>query len=1384
MPYIPVVLIVIGILILAVAIYLAIVIIKARRRQAQSLRQVPDDEQMSKDQEVTEGKKVRAAISYRTLSSNLDRSFREAVKILKATGGGWRYRYKIPWLMMIGEPETGKSTLLNSLGLNLIVGRPEMRDDEKSPCDWYFFDQGVVLDINGGTVFHPEATSSRDNNRIWQKLLRLLQKTRPERPVDGIILTLPATELMAPAEVIREHLRARAEIVHKKLSETQTFLGMKVPVYVIITKCDAITGFQSYCNALPAHYKHQMLGWSSPYSLDNSFAPRWVEEAFESVTGTLTEAQIELFTLNKEIDSADDLFLFMSEFGRLRMPLQEYINEIFRQNVYHEALLFRGLYFTGDPGQEVLGDEKLLPDPRPVFMQDLFEKKIFAEFNIARPITRIALSRNRGVIAAQIALIIILVGWSSGLYMGYDALMRKKEIVLEFLKVLAHEADTSPDSNGGGASGDKSSFNEQVVNAFVQYASLQDDSRLNSFFVPSSWLWPARTANFILPDAVVDIRTLHDDITDCMVEKYDRFVLRMLYQGLNKKATKITEPVTLHRSYGYFVPPDSASMALNPVERAEHYEEFQRLRKFMDDLDAFEQHMKFYENLCTEGKGGLEELTKLLKFLYNLELIPNNENRAYYFQQAVNKADAVPFDPQPYKQAALEKVRVLIKNFSDRVFYKNTLLMHSQHLYDLTRRLMNFSQSAGAINQNGLIARDLRDKIVYFEADLGRPELSWITSDTLSFGGIYKRTMGMLGRSGFLEPGTRQEMEDLIYDDFQQLKSKMSEQKTAYGAPILENKEGKLFLSSDIKQLKQALETLLVQEFMISEQPEADQLSGLNNRFMWNVSAIDDISRRVDNASQFISKTVETFPAVLRQPLKAIAIVQIQTDAQNRILLAREPNDVSASVTDEDNMRREVQNFGDASPALAKLLSTFQQRQMSDARRTLLGLVSGQISSMLGRLSLQFNARGLYTIDEYKISAWDGRRPLSLAMFGNKQETDMSDYVALQQRAVRALAGELSRPLITFIRSTPDLQSALDNTYDYRLWFGVLKDLDAYLNKEPGNVLLQFENFMLNDLDSINVDNYTEKLTRRTPRPGDSYLATQFANLKNRIYATCQTLVERESVQSYQAIERYFNEYLAGRFPFTDTSAAVLIDEADPDYVRYFFRLFDKFNRSGKKVITESRVFEDGSREEIKKFFLKLESVRSFLNGFLYNENKYQIPAYDMDIDFRVNRKEEMDGNQIVEWNLISGSQRVNNRDLDRKARWAYGMPLKIAMRWAKDAPYMPMKPAIDKLGLRIEDKTAIVEFNNRWSLISLMREYASTVSQNGVSLEDDPGNNLLMFAIPTLQPGADGRMVNGQAKVFMRINLLSPEKKSSIILPVFPIRAPRLLFQKEAAQR
>jgi type VI secretion system protein ImpL len=154
--------------------------------------------------------------------------------------------YVLPWYMVIGEGETGKTTAIRNAQLSSPFASPSPTAGPGSTadCDWWFFDQAIILDMAG------RYSMGTDEDRTeWGSFVRLIAHYRRREPINGLIVSISAENLKTRSET---ELRQNALTLRHRIDELMQLLGVRFPVYVLVTKCDLIEGmvpfFQAYLN--------------------------------------------------------------------------------------------------------------------------------------------------------------------------------------------------------------------------------------------------------------------------------------------------------------------------------------------------------------------------------------------------------------------------------------------------------------------------------------------------------------------------------------------------------------------------------------------------------------------------------------------------------------------------------------------------------------------------------------------------------------------------------------------------------------------------------------------------------------------------------------------------------------------------------------------------------------------------------------------------------------------------------------------------------------------------------------------------------------------------------------------------------------------------------
>jgi len=250
--------------------------------------------------------------------------------------------YELPWYMIIGHPSAGKSSAIvnsgltfpfNSKGKSSIQGVGGTRN-----CDWFFATEGVLIDTAG------RYSTQREDRPEWLEFLKLLKKHRSRAPVNGILVAVSLPELMQHQT---ETFAAYARQVRERINEIDDTFGIKVPVYLVITKIDLLGGFSQFFEDMIEEERSQVWGATLTHEQGRGFdAGRAVGQHFDALLQGLTQQGMDKLALNRGNVKRPALFAFPIEFQGIRESVCKFVDILFEDDPYHTRPLLRGFYLT------------------------------------------------------------------------------------------------------------------------------------------------------------------------------------------------------------------------------------------------------------------------------------------------------------------------------------------------------------------------------------------------------------------------------------------------------------------------------------------------------------------------------------------------------------------------------------------------------------------------------------------------------------------------------------------------------------------------------------------------------------------------------------------------------------------------------------------------------------------------------------------------------------------------------------------------------------------------------------------------------------------------------------------------------------------------------
>lgn len=1319
-------------------------------------------------------------------TNSFSKSFLHALNIMHAFIGGRKFRYQLPWIVMIGAKESGKSTILQSLSLDKPIGRPHFGDEggDKPYCDWWFYDHGIVLDLDGKIVLNSSQTISDEEN--WQLFLNLLTHHRSKRPLDGVVLTVPASEMMGQTALSHDDMMIRAEYLYGKLWNMQRVTGIRVPVYLVITKCDLVPGFESVCKSIPTPNKNDIFGWSNNEPVDTVYNPDWVDQAFSSLNDSLYKVQEEIYAHGKAIDNRNGVFMFPLSFNTLKGGIRTYANHLFKESSYHESFFLRGIYFVGDSHLDralslsnsparlplnVRREEE--PARRNIYFADnLFENKIFREMGLARPVSRILLGNTRSMRFAKVAVALAAIIGTLGLLRANDNLQKAN---MNLAPALVQVEQTLAKIRGQSDTTEiaRHLFEDQatvILNMMTQISV----NHLSSVFIPASWF-----------------SSLDEKIRYVMGLAYDQVIIRAMARELDFKARTLS---ALHIQLPVVEVPVNG---IDPLKTLEFY----HLRNYVAAINQLENIAHKFNSALPS----LRDVGEIIQYLFNYEM-PEAfyENDSYYID-ALTKTEVLVFKFSDYQESATIKLRKLFDGFQLAAFNSNRMI---PGLTKLERSIQSFSGTENYAAYDVDLLRDIFQSLQETIRSIENPGLSWLNEDHFDPGAAYEVVKNIAYKSEFFNPKVANDLVTETDNNFIKFRKALTNEHKSllFSNDSLFQEENGLAISSPSKaalSLLQNLQSFFNEPFM-RQAPEKTILISvpIGTVLLWDTLRLQEANHLVNGYNKFINSHFLSLPKTLQPILQKVAresltenLISLITDAQ----IFNSDISVESRLVPEDALLPQVQNYRVAAPYLEQLLFALRANNANTAFSALKGVLTTQTYGLLQKLDHILTDEYPYAIKLDSFDWWTGKNLASLEAFSVLNLNELKNYLSLQRDRINYLAREFAGPLVAFLDKI-NMEGMPGNLPLLSKWEGIINELNEYDRKAPGNGLVELENYIMYPLNEVTLATCKKFSTFfNLLSPAEDYFVNILVNLQKKLHDRCVDLSGVVSVSYYEKLGQFFNANLAGKFPFsekTDNS----VPDANPEDIRTFFEIMDTQAAGVKATLMEAtNLGAEGKKALI--FIEQMEKVRKFFGGYLEPNSTLPIPAFSFDVAFRVNKEKESYANEILNWELTAQETTITMRSPSPVGYWEAGNPLRVNFRWAVNSPLQPM--AVEDLpNFNIQGGNAIFSYDGVWPLLRLLRQHhASSADFSGLS-DDNPIT--LRFDIPltnVLSQDTLTCMNNARkATVFIRLKIsplaMVPVRKQQpslkdgtphsaqekirmgtpvVELPFFPFQAPHL---------
>ena len=355
---------------------------------------------------------------------------------LKSNLPGRKGIYRLPWYLVMGLEDAGKTSLIQRSGQTYTltnVTRNNRVDRNAFGFDWWIGDEGVLIDPDGELLSQSqgEGAGAEIQQRLWNHFIVWLERNRPQRPLNGVVLAIDVASLSVADPGQR---RDRAILLRTRLRELMEQIGSRLPVYVTFTKMDLLYGFGPLVRTLSKQEKEQALGFtfSLEGQMDNDDWLHQFADRYTAMVERLTDRLPDVLANTRDAEERAAAYSFTRQLAGLKPVLEQFLTDLLSADVFSTPAMVRGTYFTSVLQEGVPEDAfvsaaaanyqiagPIQPAQRTgqsaaLFTRALFSQIIYPEAGLAGDNRRVIQSRQRRLAVAAVVAICAGAGMTAG----------------------------------------------------------------------------------------------------------------------------------------------------------------------------------------------------------------------------------------------------------------------------------------------------------------------------------------------------------------------------------------------------------------------------------------------------------------------------------------------------------------------------------------------------------------------------------------------------------------------------------------------------------------------------------------------------------------------------------------------------------------------------------------------------------------------------------------------------------------------------------------------------------------------------------------------------------------------------------------------------------
>lgn len=251
------------------------------------------------------------------------------------------FAYALPWYLLIGPRQSGKSALVTQSHLRMPVEerlgrRPIQTRVDGHATRWWFTDEALLISTPAQGAPQP------GQHDTWRGVLSFLTRYRPRRPLDGVLVVVGADMLMDGQGP------ALAALMRARLADAMRALSARLQIYVVVTKCDRLTGFEEFFSVLDAETRARPLGAALPVNAGRTGrdAMAQLRQLLEASLAGVTRLLPFHAAAERDVTRRARMVALPEQLSLLSGAAAAFAGELTEAGRFDRQMVLRGVFFT------------------------------------------------------------------------------------------------------------------------------------------------------------------------------------------------------------------------------------------------------------------------------------------------------------------------------------------------------------------------------------------------------------------------------------------------------------------------------------------------------------------------------------------------------------------------------------------------------------------------------------------------------------------------------------------------------------------------------------------------------------------------------------------------------------------------------------------------------------------------------------------------------------------------------------------------------------------------------------------------------------------------------------------------------------------------------